>query len=200
MGHDARPSGGLRRRSLFRRAPLEAAGGHNESLIAGEEPELCFRLRRAGGSIERLDAQMTVHDADLQRIGQWWKRSARSGHAAAEAWALHGSDGLTGMGALARSALFYSIFAPIAGLFGGALLSVLGLGPWAWLGLFAIFALWGSLVTRVRAGRLERGDSPENAALYARYTFLGRFAETVGILKLALGRMRGRRATLIEYK
>jgi GT2 family glycosyltransferase len=37
--------------ALFRRAALDAVGGFDDSLIAGEEPELCARLRAmpAGG-------------------------------------------------------------------------------------------------------------------------------------------------------
>ena len=48
-------------------------------LIAGEEPELCQRLRVLGWQIWRLDAPMTVHDANMHRFGQFWNRAIRSG-------------------------------------------------------------------------------------------------------------------------
>lgn len=75
---------------LMRSAALAAAGGYRDSLIAGEEPELALRLRRAGGEIWRLDSDMTRHDAAMHRFGQWWARSVRAGHAFAEGAALHG--------------------------------------------------------------------------------------------------------------
>jgi len=72
--------------SLVRIDAFQAVGGFDASLIAGEEPDLCFRLRRAGWSIERLDVEMTLHDADMHRFSQWWQRNVRSGYATAEAY------------------------------------------------------------------------------------------------------------------
>lgn len=72
---------------LMRAEAFAAVGGFQPSLIAGEEPELCFRLRRAGWTIHRIAADMTLHDAAMTRFGQWWKRNRRSGHAIAEAFA-----------------------------------------------------------------------------------------------------------------
>ena len=76
--------------ALMRVAPLRDLGGYRDSLIAGEEPELCVRLHQAGWQIWRLDAEMTWHDAEITRLSQWWKRSQRAGHAFAEGAALHG--------------------------------------------------------------------------------------------------------------
>jgi glycosyltransferase involved in cell wall biosynthesis len=42
--------------ALMRRDMLEKVGGYDDALIAGEEPELCTRIRAAGGRIWRLDA------------------------------------------------------------------------------------------------------------------------------------------------
>lgn len=75
---------------LARRGALAAVGGFNEALIAGEEPDLCWRLRRAGWRIHRIAAEMGLHDAAMTRFGQWWRRNARSGHATAEALDLRG--------------------------------------------------------------------------------------------------------------
>lgn len=76
--------------ALFRIAPLRAVGGYREDLIAGEEPELCCRIRRNGWKIRRLDAEMTIHDAAMTRFSQWWQRNRRSGYAMAEGLALRG--------------------------------------------------------------------------------------------------------------
>ncbi|HQY89664.1 MAG TPA: hypothetical protein PK402_13510, partial [Tepidisphaeraceae bacterium] len=66
-------------------------GGFNPSVIAGEEPEMCVRIRQAGFDVWRLDAEMTLHDAAMTRFGQWWKRNVRAGHAYAENYHRHGA-------------------------------------------------------------------------------------------------------------
>src|SRR5690606_31867685 len=71
--------------------PLEDIGGYREDLIAGEEPELCVRLRRSGSKIFCLGQPMTRHDAAMTRFPQWWRRAVRSGHAFAEGAHLHGA-------------------------------------------------------------------------------------------------------------
>ena len=72
----AKSSGGD---ALIRRSAFEQVGGYNPSVIAGEEPEMCVRLRAAGWEIWRVDAEMTLHDAAMTRFGQWWKRNVRAG-------------------------------------------------------------------------------------------------------------------------
>jgi GT2 family glycosyltransferase len=186
--------------ALYRRAALEAVGGFDERLIAGEEPELCFRLRRAGGRVLRLPGAVTLHDAAMTRFSQWWTRTKRSGHAAAEAWALHGAAGETQMVKIARSAVFYGVLAPLGSAL-AALLSAFVASPlWA-AAPFALLALvYLRLFAKVRAHRVERGDSAADAALYARFTLLGKFAESVGVFAFLAHRLRGKRARLIEYK
>lgn len=76
---------------LIRTKAFKAVNGFTASLIAGEEPDLCFRLRLAGWKIFRLDAEMTLHDAGMTRAYQWWQRSVRSGYATAQAFHRRGS-------------------------------------------------------------------------------------------------------------
>ena len=77
--------------ALIRTEAFLAAGGYRDDLIAGEEPELCLRLRRLGWSVWRLDEEMTLHDAAMTRFSQWWIRTRRAGHAFAEGAWLHGA-------------------------------------------------------------------------------------------------------------
>jgi GT2 family glycosyltransferase len=76
--------------ALMRVSALQQVGGFDPALIAGEEPDLCFRLRQRDWTIWRIDAEMTLHDAAMTSFSQWWKRSVRSGHASAEALQRHG--------------------------------------------------------------------------------------------------------------
>jgi glycosyltransferase involved in cell wall biosynthesis len=74
---------------LVARAALEATGGYDPGLIAGEDPELSYRIRRAGYRILKLDEPMTKHDLAMLGLRQYCRRSFRSGHAYAEVHAMH---------------------------------------------------------------------------------------------------------------
>lgn len=70
---------------LFRKSALLSVGGYDESLIAGEEMDLCTRIRaKSGLGIFAVDAPMTLHDMNMTRFKQYWRRCVRSGHAYAE--------------------------------------------------------------------------------------------------------------------
>ncbi len=69
---------------LFRRSALVEVDGYDEGLIAGEEPEMCRRLRGKGYQILHVDCPMTGHDLAMTRFAQYWKRATRAGYAYAE--------------------------------------------------------------------------------------------------------------------
>jgi len=69
---------------LLRRSVLAATGGFDENLVAGEDPELSYRIRQNGWQILRIDAPMSTHDINMTAFRQYWKRAYRSGYAYAE--------------------------------------------------------------------------------------------------------------------
>lgn len=76
--------------AMFRREVLRQAGGFDETLIAGEEPDLCFRIRSGQHKVILcLDEPMTLHDMNMTRFRQYWKRCTRTGHAYAEVGGRH---------------------------------------------------------------------------------------------------------------
>jgi len=168
--------------ALMRCAALDAVGGFNPALIAGEEPELCVRLRRAGWAIWRLDAEMTLHDAALTRFGQWWQRARRGGHAFAEGAALHGAPPERHFVAETRRALIWGAALPLV-----ILLSAL-LTPWALL----LILIWPLQILRLR-----RRKYPWDAAVFLT---LAKFPEAMGALGYYWRRITNRQAALIEYK
>lgn len=174
--------------ALMRVSALSAAGGYREDLIAGEEPELCLRLRRAGGQIWRLDAEMTLHDAAMTRFGQWWRRSRRAGHAFAEGAALHGAAPERHWLAETRRALAWGAVLPLAILLALPVSGALGL---------LLAAAYPAQILRLAA---RRGVSQRLSWQVAAFTVLGKFAEAQGVLGYWLNRWRGRRGGLIEYK
>ena len=177
--------------ALLRMKAFRKVSGYNASLIAGEEPELCLRLRRAGWTIHRIATEMTLHDVQMMHFGQWWRRTERSGHAFAESRALHGSSRERFCVHEVRSIVEWGFLLPAAALalawftWGASLLLLLG-----------YVLLW----RRVRAHRLEQGDPPALAELYARYVAIGKIAQFLGCLRYWVGRLAGGRSRLIEYK
>lgn len=83
----ARTCGGI---ALFRRDLLARLNGFCEEMVAGEEPELCYRVRQLGLQVWRLNEAMVLHDLHMTRFSQYWNRAARSGWAylmvAARCW------------------------------------------------------------------------------------------------------------------
>lgn len=167
--------------ALMRFAAVMAVGGYRDDLIAGEEPELCLRLRRAGGTIWRVDAEMTLHDAALLRFGQWWRRMVRSGHAFAEGADLHGAGKERYWIAETRRALLWGVAGPLV---------VIGAGMIHPLGL-AMALIYPAQVVRLA---LRGGWS------WGLLTVVGRFAEARGVLGYHFNTVLGRRRGLIEYK
>jgi GT2 family glycosyltransferase len=177
--------------AMFRAGDFDAVGGYDDTLIAGEEPELCARLRARGGKVLRLDAEMTVHDAAMGRLSQWWRRSVRAGHAFAEVSRKHSRSPVRLWGREVRRIWFWAAGVPAAALLtapftGGLGLSLLGLLP----------------VAAARAGwsRFRRGDPAPDAALFGLACTAAKFAELAGMLRYHANRLAGRAGGLIEYK
>jgi GT2 family glycosyltransferase len=156
--------------------------GYNEALIAGEDPELSIRLRQASGQrLVRIDEPMTLHDVDMTKVSQWWKRNVRAGHAYAEVSRLHG-DG---------PERFWRRETRSNWLFGAALPVVLpALIPPA----------YGAMWWRIYRGARRRGMTASVARAYALFTVLGKVPQAVGQLTYWWNALRGAHTTIIEYK
>jgi GT2 family glycosyltransferase len=171
--------------SFVRVDAFEEINGFNPELMAGEEPEMCARLRQRGWKVWRLDAEMTRHDAAMTQFSQWWRRAVRSGYGYAEGstlcsqsyvWKREATRAIVWAGLvpalIATSALFYP----------------------STLWLIFIYPLQ---VLRVA---LRRGPSNVESWIYALFITLAKFSEFQGIAKFYWHRLRGRKRELIEYK
>ena len=170
--------------ALYRVQAIDAVGGFDPWLIAGEEPELCLRLRNNDWKIRRQDVPMTVHDANMTRVQQWWKRSIRCGFGYAQVWRkTAASDGSSLYGRQLASALFWTL-----GLVASAIILALILSPWA---LLLAPAAWALQLLRL---------SSRFGLRQAMHLLGGKFAETLGALRYATTVLRGRSQGAIFYK
>lgn len=183
--------------ALMRTAQVKAMGGYNPTLIAGEEPELCVRLRLAGYKILRIDAEMTLHDANMHHIGQWWKRAVRAGHAFAEGNALHGHTSLRHYARPVRSIFIWGLLLPVVIFI--SLIAAL------WNPMALYIALFGAVgyIKIIRKSYLEgrnRGASARDALLYGLSIAAAKSPQLIGAFKYYSNRWRGKKTALIEYK
>jgi GT2 family glycosyltransferase len=173
--------------ALMRVDAFKAAGGFNPAVIAGEEPELCVRLRREGWKIWRLDAEMTLHDAAIATFGQWWVRTKRGGYAYALGASMHGGATEHHWVRERRRSLLWGAFLPLAILVG------LFVSPFA-----LVFLL--SYPLQVARIAINNKELEGFSLLYGLFMVAAKFAETAGIVRFSLDRLVGRRSAIIEYK
>lgn len=174
--------------ALMRADAFAEVSGFRPDLIAGEEPELCVRLRGNGWKVWRLGEEMTLHDATLTRFGQWWQRTLRGGYAFAEGAFLHGAAPEQHWLRESRRAWFWGLGVPLATVIASLILG--------WFGLLLL------LVYPLQVVRLARkGDkSTRENWLRAFFLVLGKFPEMLGQVKFLLNRFGAGKSALIEYK
>ena len=170
--------------ALMRLTAYAAVGGFDPTMIAGEEPELCSRLRTAGWRIMRLDVPMTIHDASMLRFAQWWRRAIRGGFGYAQAWRVTRRRGGSGLyGADLRRMLVWAVGVPLGCVALGALVHP------------ALVLLWPALIA-VQLLRWRARVGVGHAALAA----VGHFAVLAGALRYAWRSARGGAGGTLVYK
>lgn len=177
--------------ALMRVGPLREVDGYRDDLIAGEEPDLCLRLRQRGHRILRIDAEMTLHDANLLRFGQWWRRMVRGGHAYAEGYWRHRHEAGSYWKKEVRSNFAWGAVLP------AFVLALFGPTSGASSVLLAGYPVLGM---RVYRSARRRGLSVEDARLFALACVLGKFPSVYGQSRFFAQTLLGRRSAIIEYK
>ena len=173
--------------AIMRIEALQQVGGFRDELIAGEEPELCVRLRQHGWKIWRLDGAMTLHDAAMTRFTQWWRRMMRGGHAYGEVSLLHFRSAEGIWRKETARALLWGAVLPAAILLGG---------------LFDQVVLAGFLVYPLQIARIAWREGWRKPASwqYAAFMTIAKFAEAFGIIRFYVLTALHARSGLIEYK
>jgi glycosyltransferase involved in cell wall biosynthesis len=182
--------------ALMRRAALEEVDGYDETLIAGEEPEMCRRMRARGWKILHIDQPMTGHDLAMTRWSQYWKRATRAGYAYSEVSARFRQSGDPFWAADRRANLVRGSF-----WLGGSLLAVLAsaaLLRWEPLAVWILFVL----LMGARSSWKARWKSRDWATLWlcGLHSHLQQVPILVGQFQHWRDRRAGRGRGLIEYK
>lgn len=177
--------------SFVRVNAFEQVQGFDDHFICGEEPELCYRLKKLGWKLFRIDERMTLHDADMHKFTQFLKRARRSGHAYAHNALKHG-EGL-GRYRLKNilSILTYSIFLPSVSF------SLLAMAGPTYAVIPAL--LYPLALVKMQLSKPKHRKSRDHM-LYSIFVMLGKFPQAVGVFELMLNKYKQRQTLLIEYK
>lgn len=186
---DIESSGGI---AMMRVSALQEVGGFDATLIAGEEPDLCARLRAKGERIQALGCPMGFHDAAMTHFSQWWLRNVRTGHAYGEALVRRPDDPAMRAGSQVRSVAFWGVALPA--------LSTLLAPPTLGASLLLPLTGYPALALRVYRNTRQRGYSHRDAALYASFCVLGKFPQAFGLVRYELLRLRGQSSEIIEHR
>ncbi len=182
--------------ALFRQSTLAQTGGFDETLIAGEEPELCRRIAALGQLILHVDRPMTGHDLAITRWQQYWKRSTRAGHAYAEVserLRLSGETFWEGEAKRNRNRALTLVGLALA----GPILSIVFHRFWPTIAVLLFFAL---IALRSAWKSRWKSNDAYTLLLYGIHSHLQQIPIYWGQLQYRRSRRKGKRVGLLEYK
>lgn len=181
--------------ALYRVSVFQQVGGFDDGFIAGEEPELCFRIRELGYRIRRIDAEMTLHDAAMTRVGQWWKRTERSGHAFLLNYLKHGSKSAERFKYQEiRSILLWAAIYLVL-----LVATLLMRSPVPLIVLALLVASQAAKMTLAQP-RIKAQYGKSATFRYSVFVMLGKIPQALGILRAYHNNRTGREHRLVEYK
>jgi len=170
--------------ATYRSVDFNAVNGFNASLLAGEEPELCKRIRENNRFILCIDSEMGTHDSAMIHFSQWWTRCVKVGFGF-----MSGSE-WGGWSKQYKSAIFWGAILPmilIIAAFFTTGISLLG---------FVLYPIQVYRVyTHVKGDNLSRYDK----FCYAFFCILSKFPEAQGALSFYVSKIL-KKNKLIQYK
>lgn len=168
---------------VIRAGAFEQVGRFDPAISAGEEPELCWRLRLRNWKIVRLRDNMALHDLAMSKFSQWWKREIRHGSGGFDVWARTGRERNGPFSSILRSAWRWGVIWPtvtvatvLLGWCVGGRVSGLAMLS---LGLLA----WAAQLTRIATMARRRGFGWGDSMAYGFLTLIGKWAQMYGRFK-----------------
>jgi len=182
---------------MIKAEQFERIGGFDPTIPAGEEPELCRRIREGGKKIVRLSEQMAQHDSAMTGFGQWWVRQIRTGYGGLDVANRFGG-GL--FASSVKSARVWGVGWPIITvllvitglLIAGVIGAVIGIG-------FAV-AMMFLQICRITHKTTQRGFPFSLAFAHGALTMLSKWAHLWGQWRYLRQRAAGNQAVVIDHK
>ena len=184
--------------ALFRLAALLEVAGYNQELIAGEEPDLCLRLRQRGWQIWSNGREMTAHDVAIHRFPQWWRRSMRAGFAFAALVTLHRAGADPAWRRLLRSAQAWAGVMLTA--LASAIVGIMSQYPSLVALSVALIATLALQLLRLAVRQKDRVGGFIPGLKWAFLIMAAKAAQTAGWAQHILKRLSGAPTSIIEYK
>jgi len=181
---------------MVRSTAFDQVGGFDSSVTAGEEPELCQRLRNKEWKIIRLDSNMAWHDLAMTRFKQWWKRQVRGGYGGLD---VATRFGLSSFKRNSYRARFWTLWLIVIVAIVAANLGYdLSIG--VQLACIIIAFLWPLQLFRITLNTLKRGWSFFLSLQYAWFTMLSFWPQMVGQIHYLADMKQSGNVRLNEYK
>ena len=183
--------------AVYRCSAYCEAGEFDASVPAGEEPELCKRLRDRGWKIWRLDADMTVHDAAMTRSRQWWRRQIRTGYAGYD---VERRFQLGIFDRIIKSAYFWGLMLPVDVVVLALITAWFASPAWG-AGILTVgVGVWLAQMLRIAWRSNSSGARWWHRLEFGFFTMLGKTPIALGAVRQTLETARGKKARIVEYK
>ncbi len=172
---------------VVRVSAFQDVGGFDASVISSEDDEFCSRLRKAGWRLERIGADMALHDGGRLRFGQWWMRGVRAGHGFAHVGGMHPDyfvrERLRGW--------VYGLILPIIAVLGILVSPIVPL---------LVLAVYGLSYLKTMLGLQRSGLPGPEARTHSVFLTLSKFPNCLGMIRYHVRRLSHGQMRLIEYK
>ena len=175
---------------MIRKEAFLQMKGFNPEVIAGEEPDLCYRLRKHGWLIHRLNHPMTLHDANITRFSQWWKRAIRSGHAYAQGYNLHSGDGLGYCYNESIKIWLWGFIFPTV-----VLILAMSVNPV----FFYLYLTYFVQFVKIAHYKYKQPTIFKQSVIYSFFTVIGRWPQLIGQVIFLKRKMLKSKFSIIEY-
>jgi cellulose synthase/poly-beta-1,6-N-acetylglucosamine synthase-like glycosyltransferase len=181
--------------AIVRKNVLAEVDGFDDALIAGEEPDMCRRIREHGYLIVHVNRPMTGHELAINSFRQYWRRAVRSGYAYAEIAHRYRHTSIPFWHKESQRNLIHSTMM-VAAVFAGSTFAFIlrSVMPLSILVLIvAVLAIRTALRSRWKSSNVV------TLLLYGLHSHLQKLPISVGQIRFWRDKWSGRRPALIEY-
>ena len=159
--------------------------------MGNTSPNRKRRLRKYNWSVYRIDIQMSMHDANILKFPQWWKRQVRCGYGYAQVSSLHWKVKNAIYRKETLSIWCWSLVFPAIVVF---LCITFGLHALSLLAIYPLHLIKIAVFEKKRIGYWKR------SIIYSGFILLNRLPLLIGQLIFVKRKILNRRHLLIEYK